>query len=108
MYISPQLNSGGNISADSWTSDADTFNVARYGLAVTAYANNLYLIGGNDGTNYLNDVQYTQINSDGTIDAWSFSTSLPGPVSQGEAFAANGYMYLVGGRSAASTCVPNT
>lgn len=108
VYISPQLSSGGDIAADSWTSDADTFSVARMGAAVTAYANNLYLIGGFDGTNYLNDVQYTQINSDGTIDAWTFTTSLPGPVSQGEAFAANGYLYLVGGRSAASTCVPNT
>lgn len=108
VYISPQLSSGGNIAADSWTSDADVPDVARYGGAVTAYANNLYIFGGNDGTNYLNDAQYTQINSDGTIDAWVFTTSMPGYVSQADAFAANGYMYLVGGRSATSSCRPLT
>jgi hypothetical protein len=108
VYISPQLNSGGNIAADSWASDADVPDVARLGNAVTAYANNLYSLGGNDGTNYLNDAQFAQINSDGTIDAWTFTTSMSGYVSQGEAFAANGYMYVVGGRSAASSCAPNT
>lgn len=107
IYISPQLSSGGDISSN-WTSDADTLSVARYGLAMTAYANNLYVIGGNDGTNYLSDTQFTQINSDGTIDAWKYSTGLPLPLSEGEAFAANGYMYIVGGRSSASTCAPKT
>jgi hypothetical protein len=108
VFISPQLNSGGNIAADSWTSDADTLNVSRRGNTVIAYANNLYSFGGNDGTYYLNDSQFTQINSDGTIDAWSYTTSLPSPLSEAEGFAYNGYMYLVGGRSATSTCVPNT
>lgn len=106
VYVSPQLNSGGDITGN-WTSTS-AFNVARMGTATVAYANNLYLFGGNDGTNYLNDTQYTQINSDGTVDAWSYSTSLPGPLSQADAFASNGYIYLIGGRSAASTCVPNT
>ena len=108
VYISPQLSSGGNISADSWTSDADTFNVARRGNTVVAYGNNLYSFGGNDGTYYFNDSQYTQINSDGTIDAWAYTTSLPTTLSEAEGFAYNGYMYLIGGRSATSTCAPNT
>jgi hypothetical protein len=107
IYISPQLSSGGDITSN-WTSDADVPNVSRYGAAVTAYANNLYLFGGNDGTNYLNDSQFTQINSDGTVDAWTYTTSLPGYISQGEAFAANGYMYIIGGRSSATACSPST
>ena len=107
VYISPQLNSGGNIAADSWTSDTDTLNVARRGNIVVAYANNLYSFGGNNGTQYLNDSQISQINTDGTIDAWSYSTSLPSTLSEGEGFAYNGYMYLIGGRSAASTCAPD-
>lgn len=107
VFISPQL-TGGNIAADSWASDADVPDVARYGAAVVAYANNLYIFGGNDGTNYLNDAQFTQINSDGTVDAWTFTTSMSSYVSEAEAFAANGYIYLIGGRSAASSCVPNT
>lgn len=108
VLISPQLNSGGAIAADSWTSDADTFDVARTGAALTAYANNLYLFGGFDGTNYLSDSQFTQINTDGTIDAWTFSSSLPGPLRDAKAVSANGYIYLIGGRSAATTCAPNT
>jgi len=109
VYISPQLNSGGNIAADSWVSDADVPDVARYGGAVTAYANNLYLFGGTNTTgNYLSDAQFTQINTDGTIDAWTFTTRLPGQISQADAFAANGYIYVVGGRSATSTCAPQT
>lgn len=106
VYVSPQMSSGGDITG-AWTSST-AFNVARTGTAVTAYANNLYLFGGFDGTNYLNDSQFTQINSDGTVDSWSYSTSLPVALRDAEAFAANGYMYVVGGRSGTSSCVPNT
>lgn len=108
IYISPQLSSGGNIAADSWVSDADTVNVARNGHTVIAYANNLYVLGGHDGTNYLNDVQFAKINSNGTIGSWSYSTSLPQKVANADGFAANGYMYIFGGRSADTTCTNNT
>jgi hypothetical protein len=108
VFISPNLSSGGNIAADSWTSDGDVFAVARRGATVMAYAGNLYIMGGFDGTNYLNDVQYTQINSDGSIDPWSFTTSLPQRVRNADGFAVNGYMYVFGGRSAATTCTTNT
>lgn len=108
VFISPQINSGGNINADSWTSDGDTLNVARSGNALVAYANNLYSFGGFDGTNYFADSQLTQINSDGTIDAWSYTTSLPAVLDGADGFAANGFMYLFGGRSTATTCRSNT
>lgn len=111
VYISPQLASGGNIAANSWVSDADVPDVARYGGAVVTYANNLYLFGGTTAVSsgsYLNDSQFTQINQDGTIDPWTFTTSLSGYVSEAEAFAANGYVYVVGGRSSATNCSPNT
>jgi hypothetical protein len=42
------------------------------------------------------------------VDAWTFTTSIPGRLSEADAFAVNGYMYLIGGRSATSTCTPNT
>lgn len=108
VFISPQLQNGGDIPAASWIASGSLPAVARQGNAVVAYANNLYTFGGYDGTNYLNDSQYTQINSDGTIDAWLFSTSLPTRLSHAEGFAYNGYIYVVGGRSAASSCQPNT
>jgi hypothetical protein len=106
VYVSPQLNSGGNITS-AWSSTT-SFNIARTGAAATAYANNLYLFGGFDGTNYLSDAQFAQINSDGTVDSWSYTTSLPGPLRDARAVSANGYIYLIGGRSAVATCAPNT
>lgn len=107
VFVSPQLNSGGNIAADSWTSTT-SFNVARNGLTAIAYANNLYLLGGHDGINFLSDVQYTQINEDGTLDGWSYTTSLPRNVSHADGFAANGYMYIFGGKQSDITCTTNT
>lgn len=106
VYVSPDLSAGGAIGS-TWTS-LTTFDVARSGATAIAYANNLYILGGFDGTNYLNDVQFTQINSDGTVDAWTFTTSLPSSISQADGFASNGYIYLVGGRSSATDCSSNT
>jgi len=108
VYVSPQLNSGGDIRS-AWSTSSTAFDVARSGLAVVAYANNLYLFGGFDGTNYLSDTQYTQIDTtNGTVGEWTFSSNLPRAVSQADAFAANGYIYLLGGRSSTTNCVPST
>jgi hypothetical protein len=171
VYVSPKLSSGGDIGS-AWTTNSTSFNVARSGHTTIAYANNLYIIGGSNGTQYLNDVQVaplgykvgsitqsgtavtgsgtlwsgiatstpiqfndgtigtiSNVNSDtsltvsigrtttgsepyliqdGRVGAWSYSTSLPEPITQADGFAANGYMYLVGGRSSIGDCVPNT
>lgn len=104
VYVSPQLSSGGNITS-AWSSST-AFNVARTGMAITAYANNLYLFGGYDGTNYLSDSQFTQINSDGTVDGWTYTTSMPTVLRDARAISANGYIYIVNGRTAATTCTP--
>ena len=109
VYVSPTLSrsvSSGNIP--SAFSSLTTFDVARSGTTAVAYANNLYIFGGYDGTNYLNDGQFTQINHNGTVDAWTFTTGLPTPLSQADGFAANGYVYIVGGRSSNTRCVSKT
>ncbi|HEU5005007.1 MAG TPA: hypothetical protein VFT49_02905 [Candidatus Saccharimonadales bacterium] len=108
LYISPQLNAGGDITS-AWTTSSSSFNTPRSGLTAVAYANNLYIFGGTDGTNYYSDSQYAQLNSsDGSVGSWSYSTTLPTPLAQGDGFAANGYMYLFGGRSSATSCTPTT
>lgn len=107
VYVSPQLSSGGDITS-AWTSST-AFNVARSGAAVVAYANNLYVLGGFDGSNYLSDVQFAKIDgATGGVGGWTFTTSMPTSVSEGRAIAANGYIYVVGGRSATDACSPNT
>ena len=107
VYISPQLTSGGNIPADSWTTGG-SFNVARNGVTAVAYANNLYMLGGHDGINFLSDVQYAKINTDGTLGGWNYTTSLPRNVSHSDGFAANGYIYMFGGRQTDILCTTNT
>lgn len=108
IYVSPQLNSGGDITS-AWSTTSTPFNIARSGAVVVAYANNLYLFGGYDGTNYLSDAQYAQINgTTGNSGAWSNSTSLPQNLAYGDGFAANGYVYVVGGRSSDTSCDPVT
>lgn len=59
VYVSPNLSSGSDIGS-AWTTST-SFNYARTGAAVTAYANNLYLFGGFDGTNYMSDVQFAAL-----------------------------------------------
>ena len=108
VYVSPQQTNGGDI-ASSWSTASTSFSVARSGLAAVAYANNLYLLGGYDGGNYLSDTQFSQLNtSTGAAGSWSYSESMPQPVSQGDSFAVNGYIYMVGGKSAHNTCEPTT
>jgi hypothetical protein len=108
VYISPTLSTGGDI-ASAWATTSMPFAVARSGVTAVAYANNLYLVGGYDGANYLADVQYSQLSStDGSAGTWQFSASLPTPLSDSSGFAANGYLYLMGGRSTATTCNPIT
>jgi hypothetical protein len=108
IYVSPQLNSGGSINT-AWSTSSSSFDVARSNLTAVAYANNLYIFGGYDGANYLSDVQYAQINSStGNAGSWTFSTNLHSPLADADGFAANGYVYLLGGRSAAATCDPVT
>ncbi len=107
IYYSPDLSAGGAIPASpGWTTVSTAFNVKRSDATAIAYANNLYVLGGYDGANYLNDVQYLQINSDGSLGSASYTTSLPNAIADADGFAANGYMYLLGGRSttAATTC----
>jgi len=177
VYISPTLSSsvsGGNITSawNSTSGEATAFNVARSGHTTVAYANNLYILGGYNGSNYLSDTQYAslgykdgtieqngntvtgtgttftagQVGSvlqypdgstatiltrssntvitvnasktvasgtsyvimDGSVGDWTYSTSLPSPVRQADGFAANGYIYLVGGRIADTSCSPRT
>jgi hypothetical protein len=108
VYVSPQLNSGGDITSN-WSS-ATGFNVARNGHTAIAYANNLYILAGYTGSNYLSDVQYAKIDSTtGNISgSWTYTTSLPLGLRQADGFAANGYMYLFGGRSSTNDCTART
>jgi hypothetical protein len=67
-------------------------------------------MGGYDGANFLQDVQFGKIQSSGDINtAWTFTNDLPYKERQTAAFAANGYIYTMGGATGtASTSCLNT
>ncbi len=170
VYVSSDQASGGAIS--SWGTTSTNFTAARSGATAVAYANNLYLFGGYNGSEYLNDTQFAAIGykegtlsqtgttvtgtgttwtsamvgdtlqyadgatatitgrssntsitvdasrevasgtkyviDDGSVGSWSYSTSLPVNLRQADGFAANGFIYLFGGRSTNTTCTSNT
>jgi N-acetylneuraminic acid mutarotase len=171
IYVSPRLISGGIISTP-WTTNTTSMPIALNGHTTIAYANNIYIIGGESANGFVSSVEvapigykvgsitqsgtavtgsgtaWTGISSgtpiqfndgtigtinsvnsdtsitasigrtagsaepyliqDGRVGSWTYTTSLPEPIAQADGFAANGYMYLVGGRSSLGDCVPNT
>jgi hypothetical protein len=108
VYYSPALPSGGDITS-AWTSTT-AFTTGRSNHAAVAVGGYLYIMGGYDGTNFLSDVQYAPINiSTGAVGTWSTSLDLPFKMRQMTAFAAYGYIYLLGGATGtASTSCLNT
>lgn len=84
----------------SWTS-AGSFSTPRTQHRVVQYGGYMYLLGGWDGTTVYYDAQYAKINTDGTLAAWATTESLfggaGGAVHSFGAFAANGYIYVLGG-----------
>lgn len=71
-----------------------------------AYNGYLYVVGGlSTTTTYLSTVQYAPINADGSVGTWASTTALPGIRATSVAVAYNGFIYVLGGRTAASTYI---
>jgi N-acetylneuraminic acid mutarotase len=93
------INSDGTIGAWSATT---SFTTARRSHTSVAYNGNLYVIGGYSGYSgyngsYFNNVQYAPINSDGTVGAWSATTSFATARCSHTSVVYNGYLYVIGG-----------
>lgn len=109
-YYSPSLPNGGGVIT-SWTTAANTFTNGRSYHSAVAAGGYLYVMGGYDGSNYLSDVQFTQLNtSTGAPGTWTYTADLPLKLRQAGAFAANGYIYLLGGATgtASTNCLSTT
>lgn len=63
---------------------------------MVSYNGVLYVVGGYDGTNTLTDIQYADLNSNGSIPSWANTTDVPQGMRARQAVAANGYMYFLG------------
>ena len=67
------------------------------GSAVIMTKNRVYLMGGYNGTGSVSSVYTAPINADGTLGAWSTTTSLPGVISSAEAFVTKNRVYVLSG-----------
>ncbi|MDZ7744294.1 MAG: LamG-like jellyroll fold domain-containing protein [Candidatus Saccharibacteria bacterium] len=70
-----------------------TFTDARFGHTSVVHDNNLYIMGGANGSN---TIRWATIGEDGTFGSWN-SASLPVSQNWHAAVAYNGYMYISGG-----------
>ena len=76
----------------------------RYALGAVIFRGRLYVAGGNDGTGTPTATVYSaQINSDGTLGAWSLTlASLVAPVAYHQLVSIAGVLYVLGGTSTAA------
>jgi N-acetylneuraminic acid mutarotase len=88
------INSNGTLG--TWAATA-SFTTGRRSPVAAVYNGYVYLAGGQNGTNYYNDVQYAPVNADGTLGSWATTSSFTtNRYSPGMA-AYNGYLYVLGG-----------
>lgn len=97
-----KINSDGTLGTWTATTSIPGANAARYGEGMVAYNGRMYIMGGYTGSTYLDDVMYTTINSDGTLDStWTTSSVvLPSTRYAFGLVAYNNKFYLTGGSNA--------
>lgn len=91
-----QINEDGTLSKFKKTK---SFPGSRYDHSGVLYNGYIYIIGGNNGENFLKDVQYTSINSDGSLNGWQYTASLPEERTGHAAVAYDGHIYVTGGNN---------
>ncbi|MGH7233843.1 MAG: beta strand repeat-containing protein, partial [Candidatus Saccharimonadales bacterium] len=97
------------ISGDvsSWSNSPNQLPQELDHNASVTYNGYLYSIGGWNGTTAVANVYYASLNSNGSVNAWSSTTSLTSggaALDYISAFAYNGYMYVIGGSTSTNNC----
>lgn len=80
----------------TWANSAPLLEPLSYSQVVVT-KNYIYLLGGNNGTNFVSTVYKAPINSDGTLGVWTTDTALPNPIAHAQAIAIKNKIYLLGG-----------
>lgn len=87
-----------------WIADwkaTSSFSAPRAGTATVIVKDKLYLMGGVDGTNFVNFTEYAQIQKDGTLGPWQIGSPLNEERGFMEAVVRGDYVYIVGGGNGA-------
>ncbi len=104
VYTAP-INADGTLGA--WTTGtALPSAVARAQALVTK--NRVYLLGGSNGTSGTSIAYTAPINTDGTLGAWSGSTSLPIGVSSTNVAVTKNRVYIIGGDNTTPATIRNS
>jgi len=94
-------NKPSNTPAENWTTNWKTlpsFKYARRALSAVAVDGYLYVIGGVDQAgNYIESVEFSKIQLDGTISNWQSTSALNTGRFYLDAVSSNGYLYALGG-----------
>ena len=86
------INSNGTLG--TWSSTSSLPTATDFATSVV-YNGYVYEIGGNNGSTYLSTVDYAPINSNGTLDSWTQTTSLPTATKVSTSVVYNGYIYEI-------------
>ncbi len=81
-----------------WVTSPSPFPTPIAMASLVAHNGYLYTLGGETGTRQLDEVWMTVIASDGSLGAWSRTTSFTGIRGGALGAALNGYLYVIGGR----------
>lgn len=96
-------------SLGTWTTTTAFPSTARYNQQAVAYNDYMYILGGATLSDTpSNEVHYAPINTDGTLGTWQAATSFTTARWDHSAFAYNGYIYILGGRTGGSNAATNT
>ena len=94
---SSEITSSGFLSP--WVVEKSRLLIPRFIATAFAVNQHLYIAGGHNGSNRLNDVEFAPIYSDSHIGRWRSTTPLNIPRSAAAAVVVNDYVYVLGGIS---------
>ena len=72
-------------------------NVGRYGLATVSHGDYLYALGGLTGLEFLDSVEKSKVNADGSLSAWKMTTPLTVPRGMFSVVEYKDWIYVIGG-----------
>ena len=81
-----------------WSTDTNTLPGNLYASQAIVTKSRVYLLGGYDGSAWLNSIYYSDIDSNGYLGSWSTDTNtLPGNLSNSQAIVTKSRVYLFNG-----------
>jgi len=69
----------------------------RYGLSSAGYSNFVYALGGLTGLEYLSSIEFAQVQDNGELSAWQYTTDLPEPRATFSVLVHKAKIYIIGG-----------